>query len=82
MDKNFTNYNLCRMNLLLHGAEYDQLDIACENTLVDPKNCGEFRATIVSNPTCCSFKWEGSDSATLIDDARFSKAGVCYSAQG
>ena len=73
---NLTTYNLCRINMILHDINFDQFDIAHGDTLTAPKHLddGPFDA-IVSNPPY-SIKWEGKDDQTLIDDARFSAAGV------
>ena len=73
---NITTYNLCRINMFLHDIDYDKFSIEHGDTLTDPKHWDEepFEA-IVSNPPY-SIKWEGSDNGTLINDPRFSPAGV------
>ena len=73
---NITTYNLCRINMFLHDIDYDKFDIAHGDTLVSPQHWDDepFEA-IVSNPSY-SIRWEGSDNATLINDPRFSPAGV------
>lgn len=73
---NFTTYNLCRMNMFLHGINFSQFDIAHGDTLTDPYHFDDepFDA-IVSNPPY-SIKWEGKDNASLSGDARFTPAGV------
>ena len=73
---NITNYNLCRINMFLHDISFEKFDIQHGDTLTDPKHWGEepFEA-IVSNPPY-SIKWEGDDNVTLINDPRFSPAGV------
>ena len=73
---NQTTYNLCRINMILHNIPYENFNIACEDTLLHPQHWDEqpFEA-IVSNPPY-STKWIGSDDATLINDERFSPAGV------
>lgn len=73
---NITTYNLCRINMFLHDIGYDKFDIAHGDTLTDPQHWDEepFEA-IVSNPPY-SIKWEGDGNATLINDPRFSPAGV------
>lgn len=73
---NITTYNLCRINMFLHDIGYDKFSIEHGDTLTDPKHWNEepFEA-IVSNPPY-SIKWEGSDNGTLINDPRFSPAGV------
>ncbi|MGI0407202.1 type I restriction-modification system subunit M [Helicobacter himalayensis] len=75
---NITTYNLARMNMLLHNVEWTRFDIAHGDTLISPnekhKEAEPFDA-IVSNPPY-SIKWEGKSNALLINDERFSKAGV------
>ena len=75
-EKNITTYNLCRINMFLHDVDFDKFDIACEDTLISPKHWDDepFDA-IVSNPPY-SIKWEGDDNTLLINDPRFSPAGV------
>ena len=73
---NITTYNLCRINMFLHDIDYDKFDIALGDTLVSPAHWDDepFEA-IVSNPPY-SIKWEGDANPTLINDPRFSPAGV------
>lgn len=73
---NITTYNLCRINMFLHDIDYDKFNIACEDTLVSPQHWDdEPFEVIVSNPPY-SVKWAGDDNAVLINDPRFSPAGV------
>ena len=73
---NTTTYNLCRMNMVLHGIPYDKFDIACDDTLMNPMHWDmEPFEVIVSNPPY-SQKWKGDSDATLINDPRFAPAGV------
>ena len=73
---NITTYNLCRINMFLHDIGYDKFDIACEDTLTNPQHWDdEPFELIVSNPPY-SIKWAGDENATLINDPRFSPAGV------
>lgn len=73
---NPTTYNLCRINMFLHDIGYDKFDIANEDTLSDPQHWDdEPFEVIVSNPPY-SIKWEGDDNPVLINDPRFSPAGV------
>ena len=73
---NLTTYNLCRINMFLHDIDYDKFDIAHEDTLVNPRHWDdEPFEVIVSNPPY-SIKWEGDDNPVLINDPRFSSAGV------
>lgn len=73
---NLTTYNLCRINMFLHDIDFDKFNIACEDTLISPQHWDDepFEA-IVSNPPY-STKWEGDDNPILINDTRFSPAGV------
>ena len=73
---NITTYNLCRINMFLHDIDYDKFNIANEDTLVSPQHWDdEPFEVIVSNPPY-SIKWEGDDNPVLINDPRFSPAGV------
>jgi type I restriction enzyme M protein len=73
---NITTYNLCRINMFLHDIDYDKFNIAHGDTLIDPfhEDDEPFEA-IVSNPPY-SIKWEGDANPLLINDQRFSPAGV------
>ena len=73
---NLTTYNLCRINMFLHDINFNKFDIALGNTLTDPKHWDDepFDA-IVSNPPY-SIHWEGDSNPLLINDPRFSPAGV------
>lgn len=73
---NITTYNLCRINMFLHDIDYDKFDIANEDTLLSPQHWDdEPFEVIVSNPPY-SIKWEGDGNPLLINDPRFSPAGV------
>lgn len=73
---NLTTYNLCRINMFLHDIDYDKFNIACEDTLTTPKHWDdEPFEVIVSNPPY-SIKWAGDENAVLINDPRYSPAGV------
>ena len=73
---NITTYNLCRINMFLHDIDPDKFDIACEDTLLNPQHWDEEPFdVIVSNPPY-STSWQGSDNPILINDPRFSPAGV------
>jgi len=73
---NLTIFNLCRINMFLHDINYNNFDIAHGDTLIDPKHWDDepFDA-IVSNPPY-SINWEGDSNPLLINDPRFSPAGV------
>jgi len=73
---NLTTYNLCRINMFLHDIPYNQFHIGLGNTLTEPlwEDNEPFEA-IVSNPPY-SIKWEGDNNGLLINDPRYSPAGV------
>ena len=73
---NITTYNLCRINMFLHDVGFDKFNIACEDTLISPQHWDdEPFELIVSNPPY-ALKWAGDDNPLLINDPRFSPAGV------
>jgi type I restriction enzyme M protein len=73
---NITTYNLCRINMFLHDVDYDKFDIAHADTLTEPAHWDdEPFEVIVSNPPY-SVKWAGDGDPILINDPRFSPAGV------
>lgn len=73
---NITTYNLCRINMFLHDIDYDKFDIGHGDTLTDPLHWDDepFEA-IVSNPPY-SIRWDGDANPLMINDPRFSPAGV------
>lgn len=75
---NITTYNLCRINMFLHDINYANINIAHGDTLLHPspehKEAEPFDI-IVSNPPY-SIKWEGDSNPLLINDDRFSPAGI------
>ena len=75
-DINPTTYNLCRMNMFLHGLPPHKFNIELGDTLCEPQN-KQYKPfdAIVSNPPY-SVKWVGKDNPTLITDERFADAGV------
>ena len=73
---NLTTYNLCRINMFLHNVGYEKFNIENGDTLTEPKHWDEEPfEVIVSNPPY-STKWIGDDNPILINDQRFSPAGV------
>jgi len=62
--------------MFLHDINYNNFDVALGDTLIDPKHWDDepFDA-IVSNPPY-SIRWEGDANPLLINDPRFSPAGV------
>jgi type I restriction enzyme M protein len=73
---NLTTYNLARINMFLHDINYEMFDIAHGDTLIDPAHWDDepFEA-IVSNPPY-SINWPGDSNPLLINDPRYSPAGV------
>lgn len=73
---NITTYNLCRINMFLHDINYSQFNISHGDTLTEPSHMEDepFEA-IVSNPPY-SIKWDGDENPILIDDPRFTPAGI------
>jgi type I restriction enzyme M protein len=73
---NLTTYNLCRINMFLHDINYEKFNIAHGDTLTDPQHLDDepFEA-IVSNPPY-SINWDGDSNPLLINDERYSPAGV------
>ncbi|HJP96478.1 MAG TPA: type I restriction-modification system subunit M [Candidatus Saccharimonadales bacterium] len=75
---NITTYNLCRINMILHDINYEHFNIAHGDTLTDPSDehwREEPFEAIVSNPPY-SIHWAGDSDPLLINDPRFSPAGV------
>lgn len=71
-EKNPTTYNLCRMNMLLHGIKFSNFQIENGDTLeADAFGDTQFDA-VVANPPF-SAEWSAADK--FNNDDRFSKAG-------
>ena len=73
---NPSTYNLCRINMFLHGINFSNFDIALGDTLKYPqhRDLEPFDA-IVSNPPY-SITWAGDEDTVLAGDDRFTPAGV------
>ena len=73
---NLTTFNLARINMFLHDINYEKFNLAHGDTLTDPAHWDDepFEA-IVSNPPY-SIKWDGDANPLMINDPRFSAAGV------
>ena len=73
---NLTTFNLCRINMFLHDINYNNFNIERGDTLLNPAHWDDepFDA-IVSNPPY-SIKWAGKSNPILINDPRFSPAGI------
>ena len=73
---NITTYNLCRINMFLHDVAFDKFSIAHGDTLISPAHFDdEPFELIVSNPPY-SIPWAGDSNPLLINDPRYSAAGV------
>lgn len=73
---NPSTYNLCRINMFLHGINFSNFDIALGDTLKYPQH-RDFEPfdAIVSNPPY-SITWAGDEDTVLAGDDRFTPAGV------
>ncbi len=80
-EKNITTYNLCRMNMLLHGVKDSEFEIHHGDSLLNdwdvlreanPAKKLEFDA-VVANPPF-SYRWEPTDA--LAEDFRFKNYGL------
>ena len=69
---NRTTYNLCRMNMILHGVHHARFDIKLEDTLEHPQHEKLEAEAVVANPPF-SAKW--SASPLFMTDDRFSEYG-------
>ena len=69
---NRTTYNLCRMNMILHGVHHTRFDIKLEDTLEHPQHEKLEAEAVVANPPF-SAKW--SASPLFMTDDRFSEYG-------
>ena len=73
---NITTYNLCRINMFLHNIGYDKFDIAHGDTLTDPQHWDDEPFDMIVTNMPYSIAWEGDSNPVLINDERFSRAGV------
>jgi len=71
-EMNRTTYNLCRMNMILHGVHYRKFDIKQEDTLEHPQHLGLTFEAIVANPP---FSANWSANPLFTSDDRFSQYG-------
>jgi len=80
-EKNITTYNLCRMNMLLHGVKYSEFEIYHGDTLTNdwdmlreqnPAKKPTFDA-VVANPPF-SYRWDPNEA--LGEDMRFKNHGL------
>jgi type I restriction enzyme M protein len=71
-EMNRTTYNLCRMNMIMHGVHYRNFDIKQEDTLERPQHLDMRFEAVVANPPF-SAKW--SANPLHLSDDRFSQYG-------
>lgn len=80
-EKNITTYNLCRMNMLLHGVKDTEFDIYHGDTLTNdwemlretnPAKKPKFDA-VVANPPF-SYRWDSNEA--MAEDVRFKSHGL------
>jgi type I restriction enzyme M protein len=69
---NRTTYNLCRMNMILHGVHYSDFDIRQEDTLERPQHIEMKFEAVVANPP---FSANWSANPLFMSDDRFSEYG-------
>lgn len=75
-EKNITTFNLCRINMFLHGVPFNKFSIEHGDTLINPQHIEEKPfELVVSNPPY-SVHWEGEDDPKLTNDPRYAPAGV------
>lgn len=72
-EKNPTTFNLCRMNMLLHGIKYKDFEIHNGDTLENDELDEHQFDAVVANPP---FSAEWTAAEKFNNDDRFSKAGV------
>ncbi|KZX10612.1 type I restriction-modification system subunit M [Methanobrevibacter filiformis] len=72
-DSNQTNYNVARMNMIIHRIPYDNFDIRKEDSLENPAYIGKKFEAIISKPPFTS-KW--SQDPDFITDPRFKDYGI------
>lgn len=72
-ENNPTTYNLARMNMLMHGIDYQKFDINKGDTLTNDTYGDELKLTVqVCNPPY-SLKWDANPK--YLDDPRYSGVG-------
>ena len=73
---NITTFNLCRINMFVHDVEFADFNIACEDTLTTPQHWDDAPFDLILSNPPYSKPWPGDSDITLINDPRFSPAGV------
>jgi type I restriction enzyme M protein len=71
---NPTTYNLARMNMILHGVQFDKFRILQGDTLKEDMHADLKADVIVANPPFAA-EWKGDSDPTLAHDDRFSQYG-------
>lgn len=72
-ENNPTTYNLARMNMLMHGVDYQNFDIYKGDALINDMYGDDLKLTVqVCNPPY-SLKW--SSDSKYLDDPRYSGVG-------
>lgn len=71
-ENNPTTYNLARMNMLMHGVDYQNFSICKGDTLTNDTYGKEKMTVQVCNPPY-SLKWDAN--TTLLEDERYSGVG-------
>lgn len=72
---NIVTGNLCKLNLLLSGVNYKNINISIGDTLKEPKNLDKKMDVIVANPPY-SLKWEGNSNKSLLESEIYKEVGV------
>jgi len=71
-EMNRTTYNLCRMNMIMHGISYRKFDVQRDDSLERPLHPDLLADAIVANPPF-SQKWSANN--LFLGDDRFSQYG-------
>jgi type I restriction enzyme M protein len=71
---NPTTFNLARMNMILHGVQFDKFSIKQGDTLREDMHADLKAEAIVANPPF-SAEWKGENDPVLVHDDRFSQYG-------
>ncbi len=71
-ERNRTTYNLCRMNMILHGVHHTRFNIKLEDTLEHPQHEKLDAEAVVANPP---FSAQWSANPLFMSDDRFSEYG-------
>lgn len=76
VDINPTLATLSKLNCLISRVPYDKFHIECSDTLANPKFDYENGFDLICSNHPWSVHYKGKDDPTLINDPRFSPAGV------